>query len=362
MRVIQLLPELNEGGVERGVLELNREFSKNSINSIVISNGGKLVDEIIKNGGEHIKLDIASKNIFTAPYRIYKLKKLLKELKPDILHFRSRVPAWLLFFANKKLKIKTVSTVHGFNSVSLYSKIMTNADRIICVSGSIKEYIQKNYNTEDKKISIIPRGVDFTKFNQESLDREFIKEFKEKHNLNNYFIASVVGRITQLKDIETFIKAIALVKERIKIKALIVGSVRADKERYFKKLTDLVKNLKLENDIIFTGSQRKIAEIYSLSDVIISCSKKPESFGRSIAEALALNTPAIATNHGGVKDIIIDGENGFLFTPSNELELVKYILEISKLNKNLKPHIEKNFSLDKMVRDNINLYKGLLNC
>ena len=101
MRVIQLLPELNEGGVERGVVELNREYSKLGMESIVISNGGKLSNQIDLDGGKHITFDVCSKNIFTAISRVFKLRKILEELKPDILHVRSRVPAWLVFFANK---------------------------------------------------------------------------------------------------------------------------------------------------------------------------------------------------------------------------------------------------------------------
>ena len=117
MRIVQLLPELNEGGVERGVVELNREYVKLKIESYVISAGGKLEDQINLDAGKHIKFDVCSKNIFTVFLRVVKLKKILKEIKPDIIHVRSRVPAWLIYFANKNLKIKVVSTVHGFNSV-----------------------------------------------------------------------------------------------------------------------------------------------------------------------------------------------------------------------------------------------------
>ena len=136
MRIVQVIPELNEGGVERGVVELNREFVKKGIESFVISAGGKLENQINLDGGNHIKFDVCSKNIFTAFRRVKGLKKILKELKPDIIHVRSRVPAWLVYFANKKLNIKVVSTVHGFNSVGFYSSIMQKSDAVICVSNS----------------------------------------------------------------------------------------------------------------------------------------------------------------------------------------------------------------------------------
>ena len=141
MRIVQLLPELNEGGVERGTMELSRELVKLGHESIVISAGGKLREQIEKDGGRHITFDICSKNPFTAPFRMIKLRKLLKELKPDILHARSRVPAWLTYLANKKLYFPFVTTVHGLNSINKYSEVMTKGDRVIAVSEVVRDYI-----------------------------------------------------------------------------------------------------------------------------------------------------------------------------------------------------------------------------
>lgn len=361
MKVVQLLPELNEGGVERGVVELNREYSKLNIDSIVISNGGKLSNQIDLDGGKHVTFDVCSKNIFTSITRVFKLRKILIEIKPDILHVRSRVPAWLVFFANKSLNIRVVSTVHGFNSVSFYSKIMTKSDAVICVSNSIKEYIQKNYKTDNKIITVIPRGIDLELFNLLNIDKAFIKDFKNKYDLENKFIISSVGRVTQLKDYETFIKAISIIKKEVlNVQALIVGGVRSDKEDYLNSLKKLIEELDLEENIIFTGSQSKIAEIYALSDVVVSSSKKPESFGRAVAESLALNTPVVATNHGGVKDIIKENENGFFFGIGNEKELAEKILKAKSLNFDGYTYISNNFSLSNMLEKTLNVYKGLV--
>ena len=361
MRIVQLLPELNEGGVERGVVELNREYVKLKIESYVISAGGKLENQINLDGGKHIKFDVCSKNIFTVFSRVVKLKKILKEIKPDIIHVRSRVPAWLIYFANKSLKIKVVSTVHGFNSVGFYSSIMQKADAVICVSNSIKEYIQKHYKTSESKITVIPRGIDLELFNPKNIDNDFINNFKKEFNLENRFIVSSVGRVTQLKDYETFIKAISLVKKELpNIVALIVGGVRSDKEDYLNSLKNLIKELNLEDNIIFTGSQSKIEQIYALSDVIVSSSKKPESFGRAVAEAICMNKPVIATNHGGVKDIIIENENGFFFEVGDEKELANNILKARNLSFDGYNYISNNFSLGNMVNRTIDVYKGIL--
>lgn len=361
MKIVQLLPELNEGGVERGVVELNREYVKEGLESFVISAGGKLENKIEQDGGTHIKFDVCSKNIFTIFSRVSKLKKILKELKPDIIHVRSRVPAWLVFLANKSLGFKTVSTVHGFNSVGFYSSIMQKADAVICVSNSIKEYIQKNYNTNKNKITVIPRGIDLEVFNPQNIDKDFIGNFEKEYNLKDKFVVTSVGRITQLKDYETFIKAISLVKsDKSNIVGLIVGGVRSDKEEYLNSLKKLIEELDLKENIIFTGSQSKIAEIYDLTNVVVSSSKKPESFGRAVAESIALNTPVIATNHGGVKDIIIENENGFFFEVGDEKKLCENMLKAQDLKFDGYKYISENFSLKNMLEKTIKVYNKVL--
>ena len=359
MKIVQLLPELNEGGVERGVLDLNRELIRRGHKSIVISAGGKLASQIEKDGGKHILLDICSKNIFTFWSRKNKLHKILKDLNPDILRARSRVPAWLTHYANKKLNISFVTTVHGFNSVSLYSEVMTYADEVICVSGAIKDYIQEHYSTNSNKITVIPRGIDLDKFNPDNLDQNFIDTFKKTNNLKDKYIVTSVGRITQLKDLETLIKAIKKVKESIpNIIGLIVGGVREDKQNYFNTLKTLVKDLDLETNIIFTGSQSQVAEIYDISDVVVSSSKKPETFGRSAAEALAMNTPVIATNHGGILDIVKEDQTGWLFEVEDSDTLAKNILLSQNHSLNgLRKFVEDRFTLDNMVNMTIGVYK-----
>ena len=361
MKIVQLLPRLDEGGVERGVVELSRELVKRGHESIVISCGGKLVDTLIADGAIHYELNVCSKNPFDIYKRVKSLKAKLKEIKPDILHVRSRVPAWLAYLANKELNIPVVTTVHGFNSVSFYSQIMSKGDRVICVSGAIKEYIQKHYNTPDDKITIIPRGIDLDRFNPSKVDKAFVDEFKAKYDLDGKFVVSVVGRITQLKDIETFIKSISLLKvARDDVVGLVVGGVQKGKEDYFDTLKALVRELEVEKHIIFTGSQDRIEQIYALSDVVVSSSKKPESFGRSVAEAIAMNTPVVATNHGGVLDIIQDDVNGYFYNVGDEEELLQAILKAKDLKFDGYEYISKNFTLEQMVDKTFGVYEELV--
>lgn len=363
MKVVQLLPELNEGGVERGTMELNREYVKLGIESYVISNGGKLVEQIVKDGGKHIKFDVCSKNIFSLLFRVYGLRKILKKLKPDILHARSRVPAWIAYLANKSLGIKFVTTVHGLNSINLYSKIMTKGNRVICVSEVVKKHILTNYNDlSEDKFCVIQRGVDLNKFNPKNLDNNFIESFKKKYDLSDKFIVTSVGRITWLKDYETFIKSIAILKEKIpNISALIVGGVRKDKEEYFLSLKNLAKELDVENNIIFTGSQSNIAEIYFLSDILVNVSLKMGNVGRTIVESLALNTPVIATSFEGLKNIVIDNINGAIIEVKDEKQLSDNILKLkNKEFSNLVNTIPEEFTLNYMVKSTIKIYNDLI--
>lgn len=358
MKIIQLLPELNEGGVERGVIELSRELTQEGFESIVISNGGKLVNQLELDGVLHIKLDICSKNIFTIFWRTLKLYLVLRHIQPNILHVRSRVPAWMVFFANAFLHIPVVSTVHGFNSVSFYSRIMTRSGHVICVSNAIKTYIQKHYDTPESKITVIPRGIDLDKFNPAKVDATFINQFKEQFKLEDKWVISTVGRITQLKDLETFIEAIAILsKEFPNVVGLIVGGVREDKQNYFASLQRLIESLHVKKYIHFCGSSDKVAEIYALSDVVVSSSKKPESFGRSVAEAIALGTPVVATNHGGVLDIILEAQNGYFTQIGDAKDLAEKIVKATELKFDGYAYISDHFSLSQMVGKTVKIYK-----
>jgi len=356
---VQLIPELNEGGVERGVVELSRELVSLGHESIVISAGGRLASCIEADGGRHITMDMAGKNPLTALWRAYALRMTLAGLQPDILHARSRVPAWLAVIANRALGIPFVTTVHGFNSVSPYSRVMTYGDRVICVSSAIKDYIQAHYQVPDEKITVIPRGVDLEQFDPDMVDRCFMADFSLRFGLEGRYVLTSVGRITQLKDYETFIRAIGLLRENIPdVLGLIVGGVREDKNKYFASLQRLVESLGLEKQVIFTGSQVKVAEIYALSDVVVSSSKKPESFGRAAAEALAMKVPVVATAHGGVLDIVLDGKTGYLFKPEDPDSLAKAVMACrSKTFTGLRAFVAERFTLAQMVRSTLDVYR-----
>jgi len=365
MHIIQILPELNQGGVERGTVELSRELVKRSHRSTVISAGGVLVGEIEKEGGQHITLDVCSKNPLSFPLRVRALRRTLKsltqDLSPSILHARSRVPAWLCHLANKTLKIPFVTTVHGFNSVSRYSEIMIRSDRVIYGSTAIKEYILKNYSVDESKLRYVPRGIDTADFDPASIDVSFIKTFKHKYGLEGKTILSMVGRITEWKGHETFIRALANVqKTHPDVIGVVAGGIWHGKEAFFQSLEKLA--LDLGADIRFVGSQKQVREIYALSHLLISAaSSKAETFGRTAAEALAMNTPVVASAHGGSLDILLEGENGFFFPPKDQEALAHKISQSLDFSfSNLRKHIEENFNLDRMTETELDVYRELV--
>ncbi len=394
MHIIQILPELNQGGVERGTVELSRELVKRGHQSTVISAGGSQAAQIGKDGGQHITLDVCSKNPLTFPFRVLALRRTLRALRdsseirdqrskvegqktedaqassfksqfssgsPLILHARSRVPAWLCRFANKKLNLPFITTVHGFNSISKYSEVMTRGDRVIYGSVAIKEYVLENYSVDKNKLRYVPRGIDTEYFSPEKVDQTFTDAFKQKQGLEGKTVITIVGRITEWKGHDTFIRALAEVqKSHPDVVGVVVGGIWNGKDEFFQGLEKLAEDLGA--DLRFVGSQTQVREIYALSDLVVSAaSTKAETFGRTAAEALSMNAPVVASAHGGSLDILIDGENGLLFEPGNETELSEKIEQALIFTfSNLRKHIEDNFSLNRMTEDELAVYRELL--
>lgn len=363
MHVVQILPALDEGGVERGTVELSREFVCRGVTSTVISSGGRWVDDIVRDGGRHVTLDVKSKNPMTVLSRAAKLRRTLAELKPDLVHIRSRVPGWLFTLANPRLGLPFVTTVHGFNSVSAYSRIMTSGQRVICPSSSVADYIRKHYGTPAEKIRVIHRGLDPQLFDPVRLDAAFLDAFRRQYGLKDRFVVLGVGRITQLKGYDVLIRATARVRERLpQVRTVIVGGAEASRAAHERELRRLVEELGVEDHVKFAGSQRKMAEIYACGSVLVSGNKaKPEAFGRSMAEALAMGCPVIATRFGGALDIVREGVNGWLVEPGDAEQLADRIVQASETTfTGLREDALARFSLEQMVTKTLAVYEEVL--
>lgn len=364
MRVLQVLPELNSGGVERGVIELGAYLSRRDHESYVVSNGGSKLKELLSGGTIHYKLPIHRKHPCSI-FQILQFRRLILEISPDIVHIRSRVPGWVTWFALKSLPQKKrphlISTVHGFYSVNAYSKIMTVGEKVICVSNSIKEYVLNNYPTVQKeKLVVIHRGIEHEEYPhgyKPSLEwlRKWNLDFPEAKNKK---LILLPGRITRLKGHEAFIKLIA--KLPTDFQGIIAGDTHPTKLSYEKELHLLLVKSGLKDRITFVGKRDDLKEIYAVSLATLSLSEKPESFGRTVLEALAIGCPVIGYNEGGVGEIL---EECFPFGLINrgEIEGLKQkILELDEYK--IKPDRVSKFHLSEMLQQTENLYMSLDNC
>ena len=362
VRIVQLLPALNEGGVERGVVELNREYVKRGVESFVISRGGKLVSQIERDGGRHYELEIASKNPLTFPFRAMQLKRTLRLIQPSIVHARSRIPAWLCVLANRHPRRPFVTTVHGMNRPNPYSRVMTFGDRVICVSEVVAAYIQEHYKTPSEKITVIQRGVDLQLFDPATVDRAFIEEFRNKFGLHGRKVVLSVGRVTWVRDYESFIDAIAAVrKTRPEVIGVIVGGAWARKASYLEELKERAAKLGLKENFVFAGSQSKMPELYSLADVVVNATLKMGNVGRTVTEALAMNTPVLATTEKGLNNLVRDGVNGFIIKNRDPADLAEKLLRALDLPRSaVRSSIPREFTLECMVEQNLALYRELL--
>ncbi|MFA7174595.1 MAG: glycosyltransferase family 4 protein [Kiritimatiellia bacterium] len=362
MHIVQILPALNQGGVERGTVELSRELVQLGHRSTVIASGGKLAEQIIADGGKLITMDVRSKNPISALLRVSQLRTILRGLNPTVVHYRSRVPGWLFVMANRSLKLPCVSTVHGFNSVNAYSRVMTFGERVICPGSGVVEYIRQHYGVPEWKIRLIPRGVDPTHFDPQRIDHNFIREFQQRHGLQGAYVVLGVGRITPLKGYDVLIRAVAKAWERVpQIKCVIVGSVDPSRVAYANSLRQLVRELRVEEQVIFAGGESRMAEIYALGDVLTSNNAaKPEAFGRTMAEALAMNTLVVASRFGGALDIVREGENGRLYEPGNVQALAEILAELPHIKFNgLREDALRCFGLQQMVEKTVAVYGEL---
>ena len=365
MKIMQLLPELNSGGVERGTLEIARALIADGHESLVVSNGGRLVAQLEAEGSRHLTLAIHKKSL-SSLWQIRPLRDLIEQHQPDILHVRSRVPAWLTHFALKGIpahkRPHLISTVHGFYSTNRYSAIMTQAEKVIAVSDSVVKYITEHYkNCPPKNIVRIYRGISPQEFphGYQPSAQWINQSFKDFPQLENKFLVCLPGRITRLKGHETLIELMEQLQNQYpNLHAVVVGGADPKKAAYLKEMQDNIQSKGLSDKITFVGHRSDIREWLAFSDVILSLSNQAETFGRTALEALSVGTPVIGWNRGGVAEILSN------VYPQGLIE----VNDQSALLNAVKHHIDQPqavepvtmFSLKEMCDQTIHLYKQVL--
>ena len=369
--VVQMLPELDSGGVESVTLETASFLAEQGHTSIVISGGGKMTGQLEKEGSRHITCrHIGEKTPRCLTY-IIPLRKLLVSEHVDILHLRSRLPAWVGYIAWKSLPEKTrprlVTTFHGFYSINAYSAIMTKGEKVIAISNVIADHLIAKYNVDNDRIAVIPEGINENLFSPEKVSRERIKNLSKQWGSGSTDSPTIMlpGRITRLKGHDVFIEALVKIKH-LQWNAVCVGGWDQTSS-YYNELVDLAQRSGLAHRITFTGDCTDMPAAYMLSDIVVSASKKPESFGRTSVEAQAMGKIVIATAHGGSLETIVHNKTGVLVKPGHVDSLadaLKDALNRIPLDQNVvkkeRSWIVENFSLSRMCRDTLNLYNHLL--
>lgn len=361
MKIIQILPELNSGGVERGTLEVGQFLTKKGHESLVISNGGRLVKQLEDEGSRHICLPVHKKSLGSLK-QVKALKALLEEEQPDILHLRSRVPGWLSWLAWRKLdptsRPRLVSTVHGFNSVNFYSKIMTCGETVICVSNSVKDYIIANYpDVPEQKLKVVHRGVDSTPYPcGYQPDSTWRKDWDEAFpDTVNRKLLVLPGRITRLKGHEDFFKILQQLPDSYH--GVIAGGAHPKKEAYLSELKARITEMGLQERVSFTGHRSDLREILAIADIVFSLTQQPESFGRTTLEALCLGKPVIGYEHGGVGEILQKMFPQGKVAMGDIHAIVQRILDWQQNPQT--PTAENPFTLQSMLQGILNVYENI---
>jgi glycosyltransferase involved in cell wall biosynthesis len=365
LTVVQMLPELQSGGVERGTLEMGAFLSQKGHRSIVISRGGQLVSQLEKNGSIHLDWKVGGKSPMTLQY-FFPLRRLLTREKVDILHLRSRVPAWLGYLVWKSLpsnkRPRLVTTVHGDYSTNFFSGIMTKGERVIAVSKYIQQYIINNYpKTARKKISIIPRGIDPQAYPYGYMPSEhWLADWYARYpQLRVPYVLGIIGRISRLKGHLFFLEVIkGLLLQGIDVHGLIVGRADDKNSRVLKELYQFVEQNQMDRQITFAGYHEQVKDIMSSLDMVVSFSKKPESFGRSVLEALSLGIPVAGFAYGGVGEILRKIFPAGLIREHDMENALEVITRIR--NKRSLPLKEHPFTLDRMLSNTLRLYHELI--
>lgn len=307
---MQLLPALDTGGVERSTLEIARALVAAGHRSIVMSAGGRGVAELSRDGSTHVTLDLGRKSLRTL-LQMPALRRWLARERPDIVHVRSRLPAWMLWWAWSGLPAPrpvVVSTVHGLNSPGRYSAILTRGARVICVSDTVRSWLLSHYKTLDPaRLQVIPRGVDPAAFPRDHPpDAAWRTRFAAQHPaLAGGALLTLPGRGTRLKGHADALHLVARLREQgTDARLLLAGVVEPGRERYLAELETLAHTLGIADIIVFSAARADVREVMAVSDIVLQLSNKPEAFGRTVAEALSLGRPVLGWDHGGVGELL----------------------------------------------------------
>jgi glycosyltransferase involved in cell wall biosynthesis len=364
MKIVQILPELNAGGVERGTLEIAARLVHDGHESVVISNGGRMVADLENAGSRHVQMPVHRKALASLT-QIPRLRKFFVQEKPDVIHLRSRLPAWLAWIAWKSLprsnRPRLVTTVHGFYSVNAYSAVMMRGESVIAVSASVRDAVLKNYpKTSPAKMKVIHRGVDVAQYFVGFVpSTEWLDTWRASQPaLEGRIPLLMPGRLTRWKGQVDFIRLVArLVRLGRPVHGLIVGAPHPKKLAFLDELQQLAHELGVTEHLSFLGHRSDLREIMAVSSLVYSLSLDPEAFGRVSLEALALGKPVVGYRHGGVAEQLeLIFPAGLVPVGDKDAALIA-TLEI--LDRGASPSAIGPFTLQRMLDATMEIYAGM---
>ncbi|NDK38531.1 glycosyltransferase [Pseudoxanthomonas gei] len=313
LTVVQLLPALESGGVERSTLEISAALVEAGHRSLVVSAGGRLLPALQAAGAEHVTLDIGRKSLLTLRH-LRTLRKLFVDERVDIVHARSRLPAWLGLKAVQGIDAAQrphfVTTMHGLNSPGHYSAVMTRGERVICVSESVSGYLLQHYpQTDPRKLRVIPRGIDTAQFPRMSWPQPGLRSRFAQASPQlggNGPLLLLPGRGTRLKGHIDALHLLSALRRTVDARLWLPGAREAGREDYIAEMESAAASLGVADAVAFTAATSRIADAYAASDLVLQLSRKPEAFGRTVIEALSVGRPVLGWAHGGVGELLAE--------------------------------------------------------
>jgi glycosyltransferase involved in cell wall biosynthesis len=369
--VLQVLPALETGGVERGTVDVAAALAGAGGLALVASSGGPMVRELERVGGLHVTLPVHSKNPFVMARNVGRLADLIEAHAVEIVHARSRAPAWSALAAARRTERPLVTTFHGTyghgNPLKRrYNAVMTRGDVVIAISNFIAQHIRETYGLADGRVRVIHRGVDLDLFSPRRVSAERMIQLAERWRVSQEEpLVMLPGRLTRWKGQALLIEALARL-DRHDIRCVLVGSDQG-RRHYRRALERLIMRRGLEDVVLFTGECRDMPAAYMLADVVVSASTEPEAFGRVAAEAQAMGCPVVASDHGAARETVLAGDTGWLYRPGDADALGEAVGQAlamtsearERLAERAVAHIAANFSKEKMCAQTLSVYEEL---